>query len=157
MVKRELAQELFQLQYKMSRMELWDVLNMMPKSEFFLLQLLYLYKQECDNQLLTHSQLAEKLKLSNPAISRTVKQLVAKDWLVRQSDEEDRRNSYLKLTALGQEAYLEAKEKMDLFVDRSLGQFETQEITHYIETGYRIYNVMQEAVASINQEESSTN
>lgn len=155
MLKRELAQELFQLHYKMSRMELWDVLNMMPRSEFFLLQ--QLYKQKPENQLLTHSQLAERLKLSNPAISRTVKQLVAKDWLVRQSDEEDRRNSYLKLTALGQQAYLEAKEKMDLFVDRSLGQLETQEIIHYIETGYRIYHVMQEAVASFDQDDSSTN
>lgn len=155
MLKRELAQELFQLHYKMLRIELWDTLNVMPKSEFFILK--QLYKQEPESQLLTHTQLAERLKLSNPAVSRTVKHLVAKDWLVRQSDEEDRRNSYLKLTALGHQAYLEAREKMDLFVDQSLGQLDAQEIERYIETGYRIYNVMQETATCFGQEDLPTN
>lgn len=151
MPKRELAQQLFQMNYRMMRIDLWDLLNEMPKSEFFLLQ--QLYKQKSHSQLLTHSQLAERLKLSNPAVSRTVKQLVAKEWLIRENDDEDRRHTYLKLTQLGQEAYLDTREKLNSFVDESLEKLDTQDIETYIKVGHQIHDAFQATAATFSQAE----
>lgn len=151
MLKGELTQQLFQMHYRMFRLDLWDILDAMPRSEFFLLQ--QLYKQKSKSDLLTHSQLAERLKLSNPAISRTVKQLVAKEWLARQNNEEDRRHTYLILTELGQQAYLETREQLELFVDESLEKLDVKDIETYIRVGHQIHDAFLETAASLSQAE----
>ena len=71
------------------------------------------------------SELAKKIDISMPSLSRMVKGLEEKGYLKRVVDEEDRRNTYVCLTAKGKELSDEIHEKyMKLFksVTQHIGQ-----------------------------------
>ena len=49
------------------------------------------------------SDIARYLELSAPAVSRTMKALEEKEYIERQTDKQDRRNTFVKLTTKGEE------------------------------------------------------
>ena len=49
------------------------------------------------------SDIARYLELSAPAVSRTMKSLEEKEYIERQTDKQDRRNTFVKLTTKGEE------------------------------------------------------
>lgn len=147
MIENDLAQRMFQLFYKLGRVAKWDILPMMSKSEYILLRKINNYQMQ--SHRLTLSQIAQELKLSSPAISRTVKNVEAKQWIVRTIDEEDRRNSFIELTALGSEEIAKANAIIHDLMNESLNKVGEKEVLNFFETGDKIYEAIGETLAEI--------
>lgn len=145
MIENDLAQKMFQLFYNMARVANWDLLPMMSKSEYILLR--KINNCHMQNHRLTLSQIAQELKLSSPAISRTVKNVEAKQWIVREIDEDDRRNSFIELTALGSEEITKANAIIYNLMNESLNKVGEEEVLAFFETGDKIYQAIGETLA----------
>lgn len=145
MIENDLAQKMFQLFYNMARVANWDLLPMMSKSEYVLLR--KINNCQMQNHRLTLSQIAQELKLSSPAISRTVKNVEAKQWIVREIDEDDRRNSFIELTALGSEEITKANAIIYNLMNESLNKVGEEEVLAFFETGDKIYQAIGETLA----------
>lgn len=145
MIENDLAQKMFQLFYNMARVANWDLLPMMSKSEYILLR--KINNCQMQNHRLTLSQIAQELKLSSPAISRTVKNVEAKQWIVREIDEDDRRNSFIELTALGSEEITKANAIIYNLMNESLNKVGEEEVLAFFETGDKIYQAIGETLA----------
>lgn len=64
---------------------------------------------------LTVSELTAKLKAKGPAVSRTLKTLEDKGYIERDVNKADRRNTYVKLTASGEQKQEECEQIMSSF------------------------------------------
>lgn len=145
MIENDLAQKMFQLFYNIARIANWDILPRMSKSEYILLR--KINHCQLQNHRLTLSQIAQELKLSSPAISRTLKNVEAKNWIVREIDEEDRRNSFIELTALGSEEIGKANAIIHELLNDSLKKVGEAEVLAFFETGDKIYQAIGETLA----------
>lgn len=145
MIEKDLSQGMFQFFYNMARLTNWDILPMMSKSEYVLLK--KVSKCQKENHRLTLSQIAHELKLSSPAISRTLKNVEAKHWIVREIDEVDRRNSFIELTDLGRQEFSKANEIIHNVMDKSLKKIEEEKIRDFFESGDEIFQAIRETLA----------
>lgn len=145
MTENDLAQKMFQLFYNMARLAHKDLLPMMSKSEYILLR--KINNHQMQNHRLTLSQIAQELKLSSPAISRTVKNVEAKQWVVREIDEDDRRNSFIELTALGSSEINKANAIIHNLLNESLEKVGEKEVLAFFETGDKIYQAIGDTLA----------
>lgn len=144
MIEKDLSQGMFQFFYNMTRLINWDILPMMSKSEYVLLK--KVNKCQKENHRLTLSQIAHELNLSSPAISRTLKNVEAKQWIVRKTDEGDRRNSFIELTELGSQEFSKANEIIHNVMDNSLQKIEEEKIQAFFETGDEILQAIRETM-----------
>ena len=119
----------------------------LSRMEFILLKLLE-HAQEKE-KLYTVSTLARKLEVSNPAISRKLKEMTEKGYVERQDDPKDRRTTYVRLAPAGQ-AILQAEfEQTKHFTRAALERLSEQEVADFI----RIGNLLADAMQSVSQEE----
>lgn len=144
MIEKDLSQGMFQFFYNMTRLINWDILPMMSKSEYVLLK--KVNKCQKENHRLTLSQIAHELNLSSPAISRTLKNVEAKQWIVRKTDEGDRRNSFIELTELGSQEFSKANEIIHNVMDNSLQKIEEEKIQAFFETGDEILQAIRDTM-----------
>lgn len=68
------------------------------------------------------SSIVKCSKMPAPAISRTLKHLEEKEYIVRTVDKEDRRNTFVKMTEAGEALLRETDEIMSDFADAVFGQ-----------------------------------
>ncbi|WP_164470866.1 MarR family winged helix-turn-helix transcriptional regulator [Vaginisenegalia massiliensis] len=150
MEQAELVQAFFQMKGQVFHVHLFEAVSPIPKSEFFILhQVTEINKR---HEKASTSHLAQCMSVSNPAISRTVKNLVEKDWLVRYEDDQDRRNITLELTEQGQAIYQETVNRVNQAYGQALNQIELADLNAFIETGYALARAMEKVKASYQQD-----
>ena len=76
-----------------------------------------LKKTEPDGSGIYVSHLAEKMKVSTPAVSRFLKTLETKGLICRESETKDRRNTLVNLTEKGVQLHGEAHREFSSFLD----------------------------------------
>ncbi|UUX32972.1 MarR family winged helix-turn-helix transcriptional regulator [Fundicoccus culcitae] len=140
----EYGEQIQQMNHKMHnlRVKYYDLIKEMPHSEYVILHRLEKIKDE--SVALNVTQLAKELKLTAPAISRTVKALVDKEWVVRTEDADDRRASYLSLTPKGEQEYGKMKRKLMDFMLQVYQRIQDKDLEHYIMVGNQIIDAMQD-------------
>ena len=85
----------------------------LSKAEFFALEYTHAYRDENPGNMgISVSKLAEKLAISAPAVSRTLRELEDRGLIDRADDKEDRRTTYLTLTEKGESIRLECWNRM---------------------------------------------
>ncbi len=88
------------------------------RSEFVMLQMIF---SEGDGKNgLRITDLAAHLQISSPAVSRMIKGLADKGFVVRKRDKEDRRITYVSLTGQGEKKRTECMEQMYELGERSI-------------------------------------
>ena len=92
--------------------------------------------------MLTSRELATLMNVSSPAISRTVKGLVQKEWLIQEDDPDDRRNIFLKLSDEGKKNYERAIQHMENSMKIIFDEFTEEEIRVFLDTGARLTKVL---------------
>ena len=111
--------------------------------EFLILTALHVHaKKHPDSEGLYVSSLAEELSVSVSMISKLLKSLEEKDWILRTIDKHSRRNTFVSLTPLGQEIYAAATGQMKAFhksVVDSLGQERFTQLLSSAATLFRAY------------------
>lgn len=141
MNKRQLVHQMYSMSQMFSRAAEVQGRTVMSKSEFKVLYHLQKNHNE-DDTLLTSRELANLMNVSSPAISRTVKGLVQKAWLIQEDNPEDRRNIFLKLSDEGLKNYERATQNMENSMKIIFEEFTEEEIRVFIDTGNRLTKVI---------------
>ncbi len=82
------------------------------------------------------SDIARYLELSAPAVSRTMKSLEEKEYIERHTDKQDRRNTFVKLTAKGEEqlkAWMKVFEEFSEAIFARLGDEKSNQLLEDLE------------------------
>mgnify|MGYP000975777970 FL=1 len=82
------------------------------------------------------SDIARYLELSAPAVSRTMKSLEEKEYIERHTDKQDRRNTFVKLTAKGEEqlkAWMKIFEEFSEAIFARLGDEKSNQLLEDLE------------------------
>lgn len=82
------------------------------------------------------SDIARYLELSAPAVSRTMKSLEEKEYIERQTDKQDRRNTFVKLTKKGEEqqkAWMKSFEEFSEAIFARLGDDKSNKLLEDLE------------------------
>ena len=66
------------------------------------------------------SALAKKLRVTTPAVSRTMRSLEKKDLIYRETDSKDRRNTFVRLTDTGKKILKQSELEMNDLVEAAL-------------------------------------
>lgn len=90
----------------------------LSRSEFAMLHMIHNKKDERGK--LTLSELAAFLEVSSPAVSRMIKTLEDKKYIVKSPSEKDRRISYVSLSPEGEALYELCAERMRDIGDRTM-------------------------------------
>lgn len=135
--KKELHKQLIVAQHKFMKLHKCLCFPEMGKSEFFMLDMIVSVSQDAEEAKGAYvSEIARKLKISTPAVSKMLKGLEEKQFIIRRTDERDRRNTIVSITPEGEAARQKVFEQMDNFakntVDR-MGEENVKELVRLLE------------------------
>ena len=120
------AQGFLLLHQHLRRMDWSKITTGVTQPEYLILTALHVHHQEApESQGVYVSYLAEELSVSVSMISKLLKTLEEKGWILRTVDKNSRRNTFVTLTDLGEKVYQTASRQMIVFhqsVVDSLGQ-----------------------------------
>ncbi|MBP7319810.1 MAG: MarR family transcriptional regulator [Lachnospiraceae bacterium] len=95
------------------------------------------------NNKISTSDLAKKIRVSPPSISRSLKVMEEKNLITRQINPNDRRNTYILLTENGKAKLLEAEQIMVEFTDSVLAQMDPEHLDLLIQYLQDFYDITQ--------------
>jgi DNA-binding MarR family transcriptional regulator len=147
---REQTLELLSIVHKISKAAAHaDAFGDLPRAEFFSLIVIQKYDEKSSKDgsaKLTATGLARAIKMTNPAVSKLLRAMETKKYIVREQDEHDRRITYISLSPRGSEVISRAEEKAVLFattVLKKLGDADAHELTRIVG---RLAQILQEGV-----------
>lgn len=103
MKSEEIRNRYMQVFHRLGRIRLGPFFRDISQAEFMPLQKIYSFSSEHPQaQGLYVSEIAAQLKVSSPAVSRTLRSLEEKELIERIPDKKDRRNTFIRLTDKGE-------------------------------------------------------
>lgn len=127
----ELAKNLFNTINSLANIRRINYSSEILNSEYHILQLIYYHEGDC----IALSDLADKMGVSVPSVSRSIKGLVEKDLVKRSYDPKDRRTTYVMISDLGIEKYLGVSRMLKEYVGDILSSYDEDELEAFIRTG----------------------
>ena len=135
----------------LSCLKIGNLLEGISFSEMSLIHIVIEYPQKHDGEPVTVVQASEELNISVPAVSRTLRGLVAKNILRRLSDDNDRRVVKIAPTENCEEIIKVNFRKLISIVDMALSGFSDDEISSAVDIYCRLSEAMQSAVQTVQE------
>lgn len=137
------AQGFLLLHQHLRHMDWSKITKGVTQPEYLIFTALHVHHQEVpDSQGIYVSALGEELSVSVSMISKLLRVLEEKGWILRTVDKNSRRNTFVTLTDLGEEIYQTASDQMIAFhkgVVDSLGQEKFAQLLSSAATLFRAY------------------
>lgn len=118
------------------KMNLQKVQTEFSQGEYALLKVItYLIDKENNTQV-SISLIAKKLCVSLPYISREVRKLEKRGYIIRKTDAKDKRNNFVEITKEGMEKYLQADAELNAFfseLGKRFGEERIEEVISMLE------------------------
>lgn len=118
--------------------------------EYLILTALSVHRQtQPDSQGLYVSSLAEELSVSVSMISKLLKSMEEKDWILRTIDKHSRRNTFVSIAPTGQSVYDAASERLRAFhqgVVESIGQ---ERFTQLLSSATTLFRAYEDALSAL--------
>ena len=137
------AQGFLLLHQHLRRMDWSKITPGVTQPEYLILTALHVHHQkDPESEGVYVSALAEELSVSVSMISKLLKSLEEKGWILRTIDKNSRRNTFVTLTDLGEEVYQNASRQLIAFhkgVVESLGQEKFNQLLASAATLFRAY------------------
>lgn len=114
--------------HNIGKLNLSDELNIMAKSEMIIISTIL----KSDDKEIRVCDIAKRLNVSTPAVSRTLSRLEQKGYIKRTIDKTDRRNTHIKTTQKGKDAFCLDMKIMSDFMNNSLKHLDSDEINQLI-------------------------
>lgn len=155
------SRNLFETLHKIKLLDPHDILCSIPKSEFFTLGAIINENNPCieerpfETEEVRVCEIAEKLRISPPAVSRILRHLEEKGYISRTVDNSDRRNTFVKATKLGEQIFNSNLNEMSDFIDKTLTHLEPDEVDDFLFLLNKLYNGIKLEIDSINKPDSS--
>lgn len=129
------------------RLRIGDLFPELSRGDCMTLMAIDHFNREKQEGLLTVSELAEKMHMQMPAVSRALKNLEERDLIERSINKSDRRNTYVSLTPHGRD-FLEEKEKtMGEFAEAVLSRMREEDLERLVSYLDELYQVAEEEIA----------
>lgn len=143
-MKAKLVNQMFQMNMKIGKIRraFFEHTDDMTASEYLLLH--HVIERQNNDQQQTISQIAQDLSFSNAAVSRVIKQLLAKNWVLREQLEQDRRNGVIKISEAGLVAYARIQEKLNARIERKFEHILAEDLEQYIMSAQQLVDRLEE-------------
>lgn len=136
---------------KFHHQKLSDDISRMEGSIIF-----WLVKSEkMENKSVNVSELAEGLHVSMQSISRTLKSLENKGYIVREVDSDNRRNTLIKLSKKGNELVDKKKKDVEGYFERVFSHFTEEELQQYLNFQEKFYAAILEEGKTLKKEKEN--
>ena len=113
-----LRRELFQALHRSKQLNPFFRFGRLSRMEFFLLEALHDFQQRNPDRAGPYvSNLAARMRMSAPGISRMLRQLEEEGYVERTVDRENRRNTYIHITREGEKERENVHTEMSTFMD----------------------------------------
>ena len=130
-----------QIMYSFGNLDYSKFLNNCSKVEYVVLLKIEEYMEENDVDYVNVTKVAEMLNVSTPAISRVLKSLENKKYIIRNVDIFCRRNTHVKLTELGKEELKNNNDKLNEIFDSYFLQLSEAEQEMFINSVEKMYKI----------------
>lgn len=146
---QERSEQMLERIHKFRKLHMQEKLNLIPKSEMVTMRTILEQCGQKKTRGCRISEIARKLEISPPAISRTIKRLREKQYVRCIVDETDRRNVRVVVTAAGEAALAADLQKVHAFMQRALAYLSPEEADQFFALFDKIYRGMWEELRRI--------
>lgn len=139
----DLQEQLITAQHRFMKMHRDHCFTGLRKSEFVMLEIIERENGNREQGVLA-SDIAKRLRITAPAVSKMLRSMEEKGYVERRVDEKDRRNTRVSITPDGKEAEQQVRRQMQEFITgviERLGEERTKELIHLMN---RYTEIMQE-------------
>lgn len=139
----KLYEELFRSMNQFRKLKFSEMFPEVCKTDYFVLCTIM---DKGENGQITISELAARAKMLPPAISRTLKGLEERGYVERNINKNDRRNTYVELTAEGERLTEEARQIMADFGKSVMSQVDGEDMKRLISYLDNIYHIAEKEI-----------
>lgn len=141
----ELQDRFFNMMQSFHRLHFDRLFTSISKMEFFALRSLCAlhYKSKSDTPIYV-SDLTKHMHLFPSAISRLLKGLESKGYIVRKVDPNNRRNTIIQLTQEGEDLAKQLQGRMQTYVDQVFEKMEDKDMEELLRLSNKLFTCMQE-------------
>lgn len=145
------AHQLFHTFIQFRKLHFSSLITEMNQSEFSILKAIAYDELHCHertdhtiNEKISTSALAKKLRVSSPSISRSLKGLEEKQYVTREVNPSDRRNTYVMLTKLGKEKVFQSEQVMMNFTNNVIAKMDPDHLEKLIQYLQDFFDISQQ-------------
>lgn len=138
----------FEMLHNLEHFNLSEKLNIMPKSEMAILKIIL----KSENKEIRVCEIAKKLNISAPAVSRTLRRLEEKGCIERITNKSDRRNTNVKVTQKGKDTFDADMRIMGSFLHCSLEHLSDDEAEQLIFLIRKLHGSMRDELEKMNKD-----
>ena len=145
MTEQEIRKKFLKIGQRFGKIKMLINYGNVSKAEFAVLITLKRRQEMTRNENGVYvSQLARELKISSPAVSRMLGNLESKGLIGRNVDKENRRNTYVYLTAQGEEEIAETERLLDEAVTKVVRQMGKEDVEQLLNLWEKMVCIMEE-------------
>ena len=142
----DLFTRLFSAMYQFHKLHIGDLVPDITKLEAMTMAAIKHCSGDNHGEELTVSELTAKLKAKGPAVSRTLKTLEDKGYIERDVNKADRRNTYVKLTASGEQKREECEQIISGFAHAVISKIDRDDMEQLIDCLNELYEASREEI-----------
>lgn len=118
--------------------------------EYLILTALSVHRQtQPDSEGLYVSSLAEELSVSVSMISKLLKSMEEKDWILRTIDKHSRRNTFVSIAPTGQDIYDTASERLRAFHLSVVASIGPEKFTQLLSSAATLFRAYEDALSAL--------
>lgn len=139
----KLYEEMFRAMNQFRKLKFAEMFPEISRADFFVMSTIM---DKTENVQITISELAFRVKMLPSAISRTLKGLEERGYVERNVDKNDRRNTYVELTAEGERVTEEARQIMADFGKSVMEQVDEEDMKRLVSYLDNIYHIAEKEI-----------
>lgn len=145
MENQEVQEQIFKAMFRLRRFQMGNVLKDISMGEYKVLEILSKCP-ECrkGEKNIFVSEVASAMKVSPPAVSRTLKTMEAKNYIGRSVDSKDRRNTVVFITEKGIAKREECRKIMLSLMGRVIDRMKPENMQHMVDLFNQMLDIMED-------------
>ena len=125
------------------------ILNTLLPGEFIIFYTFLDYERANNGRHITVNELAEKMEVSVPAVSRSLRIMEEKEYITRVTDPSCRRNTFIVITEKGRKMFEENNKLVKKLIDAVFEELSDEEIEQAMRLHQRICSVVDRKVKTM--------
>lgn len=138
----DLIAKIFETKRDIQLLHFSERLHIPPTSETSTLLTIWSFNEKGDSCGISVTELASLLCVSVPTVSRCLQKLSAKGYIVKTSNQKDRRGTYVTLTPEGEAICKKARKNISGFLERVLAHIDPAELEQFFHTMDKILDAV---------------
>ena len=135
----EIGLRFFTMMHRFRQLRIPERLGMLPRSEHMVLEILCAHETENgQDAALSAACIARRMRVTAPAISRTLRHLREHGLVDTEPDPRDRRGTCIRLTQAGRQSLADDKAQISGVMQRAMARLEPGELDRFFSTFERI-------------------